>query len=246
MELYTDLTDWYHLLDPVDDHADEVEAMLAAFGRALELSSRPSLLELGAGAGNNARFLAPHFALTLNDLSERMLDLSRAQNPGAVHVAGDMRTLRLRRTFDAVLVHDAVCYMATRDDLRAAAQTAYEHLRHGGVALFIPDTVRDVFVEGGDDGEVRDGTRWMRFMEHSWDPDPTDDSYTVDYVFLLRDEHGVRVVHDRQTEGLFSIATWTEILEEVGFTVERVERPLPEDEDDRGFFAEMFLCRREN
>jgi hypothetical protein len=37
-----------------------------------------------------------------------MLGLSRALNPECEHLAGDTRTLPLGRTFDAVLVHDAI------------------------------------------------------------------------------------------------------------------------------------------
>ena len=51
-----------------------------------------------------------------------MLALSRALNPECEHLAGDMRTLRLGRVFDAVFVHDAVCYMTTRADLREFIQ----------------------------------------------------------------------------------------------------------------------------
>ena len=63
-----------------------------------------------------------------------------------------MRTLRLGRTFDAVLVHDAICYMTTEADLRAAMTTAFEHLRPGGAAVFLPDHVRETFAAGTDHG----------------------------------------------------------------------------------------------
>jgi len=35
-----------------------------------------------------------------------MLELSRTINPELEHLVGDMRTIRLGRTFDAVLIHD--------------------------------------------------------------------------------------------------------------------------------------------
>jgi hypothetical protein len=37
----------------------------------------------------------------------------------------DMRTLRLDRFFDAVLVHDCVCYLTAEADLRLAMETSF-------------------------------------------------------------------------------------------------------------------------
>jgi hypothetical protein len=46
-----------------------------------------------------------------------------------------MRTLRLGRAFDVVLVHDAIMYMTTEEELLAAAETAFAHTsrRRGAV-----------------------------------------------------------------------------------------------------------------
>ena len=74
-----------------------------------------------------------------------MLDVSRRLNPECEHVRGDMRTIRLGRTFDAVLVHDAIDYMTTEDDLRQVIETAFVHCRPGGLAVFVPDHVADTF-----------------------------------------------------------------------------------------------------
>jgi trans-aconitate methyltransferase len=82
------------------------------------------VLELGSGGGNNASHLKAHCDLTLIDASDRMLALSRRINPECEHVTGDMRTVRLDRQFDAVFIHDAIDYMVTLDDLRAALTTA--------------------------------------------------------------------------------------------------------------------------
>ena len=69
-----------------------------------------------------------------------------------------MRTLRLGRTFDAVVVHDAIMYMTSEDDLRAAMATAFVHTRAGGAAVFQPDCVRETLRpetdHGGHDGEA--------------------------------------------------------------------------------------------
>jgi SAM-dependent methyltransferase len=235
--LYGELVGWYHLLDPPEDHAVETAGYAAHLER-VALGRPETLLELGAGAGNNALHLKQRFRCTLADLSEAMLGLSRARNPECEHVAGDMRTMRLGRTFDAVLVHDAICYMTSREDLRAAAQTAFEHTRPGGAAIFAPDCVRETLCESTELEEGDEGDRSLRCLMWTWDPDPTDETYLVDFAFLLRDGVTVRAVHDQHVEGVFARATWLEILGSVGYEVESV----PPDAKVRP--EELFVCRR--
>lgn len=236
--LYRELVPWYRLVDPPQDHRDEAASYQAALERAA--SPRPrTLLELGAGAGHNAFHLKRRFLCTLTDPSEEMQALSRELNPECEHLAGDMRTLRLDRTFDAVLVHDAVMYMTTEDDLLSAACTAFAHTRPGGAAVFAPDCVRETFPESIDVLAGEEGARALRGLEWMWDPDPADDTFVVDYAFLLREGAGVKAVHDRHIEGHFTTATWQRVLASVGYGVEMFERPLDDGEVD-----EVFLCRK--
>ena len=237
--LYRDLVSWYHLVDPVADHKDEAEC----YGAALERGAFPApvtVLELGSGAGNNASFLKKRFRMTLTDLSEDMLGLSRTLNPECEHLQGDMRTLRLGRVFDAVFVHDAVTYLTTEEDLLAAMHTAYAHVRPGGAALFAPDETRETFKEKSGVITGNDGARSLRCLEWHWDPDPADTSSICDFAFLLRDGDDVRAVHDRHVQGLFSRDRWLALLGVAGFTAELIERPL----DEVGTYDEVFLCRR--
>ena len=157
--------------------------------------------------------------MTLVDLSPQMLAVSRALNPECEHLQGDMRTVNLGRTFDAVFIHDAIAYLTTVFDLAAAIRTAYQHCRHGGVALIVPDCVRETFVaetkHGGHDGD--DG-RSLRYLMWVVDPDPTDTTYRTDFAILLRDRNGdARVVHDCHIEGLFPREVWMRLLREAGF-----------------------------
>ena len=191
--LYAELTPWYHLVDPPEDHADEAACFLEAFAGAI-VGPSTTLLELGAGAGNNACHLKAHFACTLTDIAEPMLALSRARNPECEHVAGDMRTLRLGRVFDAVLAHDGITYMTTEPDLRAAIETAFVHTRPGGAAIFTPDDLADTFVEGAELLEGDDGERSLRYIEWSWDPVPGDGKARAEYALLMRERGEVRVV----------------------------------------------------
>jgi hypothetical protein len=97
MKLYDELADWYPLLTPLAHYAEEAPVYRAALRDALG-PGRHTLLELGAGAGHNAHYLADDFALTLTDLSPAMLRHAQRVCPGAELVQGDMRTLRLGRT----------------------------------------------------------------------------------------------------------------------------------------------------
>jgi SAM-dependent methyltransferase len=198
-----------------------------------------TLLELGAGAGNAAVHLKERFTCTLTDLSEPMRALSQRQNPECEHLAGDMRTLRLGRTFDAVLVHDAIMYMTSRADLRRAAETAFVHTRPGGAAIFCPDCVRETFVEDCSFETGDDETRSLRCLMWTWDPDPGDETYLVDFTFLLRDGSAMRPAHDQHLEGVFARAVWIEILESVGYRVECLARALADGRPE-----ELFLCTR--
>jgi SAM-dependent methyltransferase len=222
--IYGELAPWFHLLTPPEHYEDDAAAVLGFLRERVE-GPLETLLELGSGGGNTASHLRRDLRLTLTDLSPQMLEISRTINPDTEHLVGDMRTVRLGRTFDAVLIHDAICYMTSEADLRAALTTAFEHLRPGGVAVFMPDHVRESFKpatdHGGEDAPSQpDGRpgRGLRYLEWTTDPDPADTTYLVDYAVLLRHADGsVEVRHDRHVEGLFPRQTWLETLAGIGF-----------------------------
>ena len=140
---YGDLAVWWPLISPPEEYAEEA-AFAASVLRSASIPVR-EVLELGSGGGHNAVHLKVSFAMTLVDLSDEMLAVSRRLNPECDHHPGDMRTVRLGRTFDAVFVHDAVDYMTSEVDLRRAVETAFAHCRPGGIAVFVPDCTRESF-----------------------------------------------------------------------------------------------------
>jgi SAM-dependent methyltransferase len=227
-KLYGELSSWFHLLSSPPDYADEAE-----FARSLiadpDFPAPVTLLELGSGGGNNASHLKTNFRMTLVDLSEGMLDLSRKLNPECEHLQGDMKTVRLGRLFDAVFIHDAVMYMTNEDDLRRAIETARIHCKSDGVVLFMPDVIQETFVSltthGGHDGGAGDDRR-IRYIEWTFDPNPSDTTYTVDFAYLLREGRGpVQVVHDTHVFGIFPRQTWLDLLRKAGFEARPVTDP---------------------
>ena len=220
------------------DYVEEADFATRVIEATVEGQAR-TLLELGSGGGNNASHLKLRFECTLTDLSPEMLALSRTLNPECEHLEGDMRTLRLERTFDAVFVHDAIAYITTEDDLRATIETVAEHLRPGGAALLVPDTTRELFEpgtrHGGHDGD--DG-RSLRYLEWSYDPDPTDTIYDVDFAFLLRETgKETRVEHDRHVCGVFPEALWRALIEEAGLELVDFDVEDPDAGDHAVFVA---------
>jgi len=239
--LYDELAPWWPLISAPQDYAEE-----AAFYARLILARCEgpceTMLELGSGGGNNASHLKSRFRMTLVEPSLDMIAVSRALNPELEHRQGDMRTIRLGRVFDCVFVHDAVCYMTTEHDLRAAVTTAAAHCRPGGAVLMAPDYVRETFRPGTEHGGHDGAERSARYLEWTWDPDPSDSSYLADYLFMLRDADGtVRTEHDRHVEGLFPRATWLRLLADAG--VDAVAMPLEHSEVEPGV-NEVFVGRK--
>lgn len=215
--LYSDFAAWWPVLSAPAEYEEEAAFYGSALAAACVEPPR-TVLELGSGGGNNASHLKTRFDMVLVDPSPGMLAVSRALNPECEHVEGDMRTVRLDREFDAVFVHDAVCYMTSESDLRKAIETAFIHCAPGGAALFAPDHVRETFEPSTDHGGHDEADRSLRYLEWTWDPDPSDSTYLVDYAYLLRRPDGtVQAEHDRHVEGLFSREEWLRFLSEAGF-----------------------------
>jgi hypothetical protein len=230
--MYSDLAPWWPLLSAPADYAEEADSFLSMI--ETPIGRRATLLELGSGGGNLASHLKAHFTATLSDVSPAMLDVSRRLNPDLEHLQGDMRSVRLGRVFDAVLIHDAIMYCTTRDDLAAAIMTASVHCRPGGTVIIAPDCVRESFEPetscGGEDGP--DG-RALRYLEWSFDPDPADDTTEVVYTIVLREADGsMRTVLDRHVEGIFPEQVFHDLFNAAG-----LESRVVHDKWDRHVFV---------
>lgn len=235
LRLYTELADWWPLLSHPDDYAEEAGIFIDAINGA---TRRPvaEVLELGSGGGNNASYLKRHFRLTLVDLSPQMLEVSSRLNPECEHIQGDMRSVRLGKQFDAVFVHDAIMYMATKEDLRAAITTAAEHVAPGGVALFVPDETVENYVpitdHGGHDGDGRS----MRYLEWST-PLRANNSADVTMVYVMQDGERLTVEHETWTYGLFPRATWLDLIGSTGLEPQTLPYAHSDFDEPRELFA---------
>ncbi|MBM4346261.1 MAG: class I SAM-dependent methyltransferase [Deltaproteobacteria bacterium] len=239
MRIYNELADWYPLVTPLGDYRDEAPAyrdiLLGALG-----PGRHVLLELGCGAGHNAHWMQDAFDLTLVDAAPAMLAHARRNCPHARCLVGDMRTVRLGRTFDAVFVHDAIAYMATEADLRALMATVAVHLRPGGAALLAPDHTTETFTPGTDHEAHDDGDRALSYLECTWQRPGRPNEVVVDFVMAMRTGEAEPVLaQDRHVFGLFPRAQWMALLAEAGLE----PRPCPHVDPD--FATPLLAIRRE-
>ncbi len=190
----------------------------------LESAPRPvrEVLDLGSGGGNVAVHLKRHARLTLVDISESMLAVSRRLNPECEHRQGDMRTIRLGVSFDAVLVHDAVDYMTSRerppsghrDRVRALSARRPGSVRARPHRRVVPRGQRR---RGRQDPSGRQAS----FQEWTWDPDPGDSWVQAEYEFSLRSADGtVQTVHETHRLAAFPRADWTRLLTAAGFVLD--------------------------
>lgn len=79
---------------------------------------------------------------------------------------------------------------------------------------YVEETFEPVTTTGGEDGS---GGRALRYLQWTWDPDPSDHVYEVAWAFLLREADGsLRVETDRHRFGLFPRASWLAWMHEAG------------------------------
>ena len=127
----------YDLLYADKDYAAEAAYVSNLLKRSVPGGAR--LVELGSGTGRHAALLAGMgFSIHGVEQSAGMLAVARQSAPaGCRFTAGDLRTVRLGETFDAVVVlFHVIGYQTTNDYLAAAFATARAHLKPGGVLLF--------------------------------------------------------------------------------------------------------------
>lgn len=141
--VFHDYARYYDLLYKDKDYPGETDYIAALIQR--HGPEARSLLELGSGTGIHASLLAEKgFSVHGIERSPEMLVRSQAlaQEREAIRdrltfSAGDIRTVRLERRFDAVLsLFHVISYQTTHADVAAAFATARHHLTNGGLFLF--------------------------------------------------------------------------------------------------------------
>jgi SAM-dependent methyltransferase len=125
----------YDLLYHEKDDVAETDYVVALMGR--HHPSIRTILDLGCGTGRHARGLLDRGLQVVG--VERSAEMAaRARTvPGLDVFDDDVRSVRLQRTFDAVLaLFHVVSYQTTTEDLLQTFTTAATHLTAGGLFVF--------------------------------------------------------------------------------------------------------------
>lgn len=182
-------------------------------------SSAPgTMLHLGSGAGGMDRVFKRHFTVTGVDLSPGMLARARAAHPDIEYIEGDMRSLRLGRTFDVVAIPDSIDYMASLDDLNKAIRTATQHLKPGGILLVVGKTAETFrnnnFAYTGE----KEGIHVTVLENNHVDPHRPN-TYEAILVYLIRRNGELTIHTDCHILGLFPQACWDEVFRDNGLSM---------------------------
>jgi len=235
--LYADLAWTWPILSPPQDYDQEARQFCDFLRRAASLNVK-EVLHLGCGGGHVDSHLKQYFRIVGVDLSPAMLCLATRLNPEVSYRRGDMRSVRLGRTFDGALISDAVAYMRTPRDLTRAFANAYRHLKPGGAFVTYAEHTPDRFEQNWTKPiQARRGRDEVVFVENRYDPDPRDTTFESTFVFIIRREGRLSVETDRHELGLFPVATWRKAFRVAGFHIRHAGRDSSTPEDDVQWFA---------
>lgn len=144
MKVFGNYAKYYDLFYKDKDYvleADYVDHLIRRFGNRTE-----SILDMGCGTGQHDFHLAGKgYNITGVDFSDRMLSAAKERlfNSGSEtannlsFVKGDIREIRLGRTFDTVVsLFHVISYQTTDMDIENAFKTAFIHLKENGLFIF--------------------------------------------------------------------------------------------------------------
>ncbi|HVU78459.1 MAG TPA: class I SAM-dependent methyltransferase [Gaiellaceae bacterium] len=142
---YASRPELYDLEYEFKDYAAECAA-IARLVRERKPDAR-TLLDVACGTGKHLELLRDDFECEGVDLDEGLLELARKRLPGLPLHRGDMRTLDLGRTFDAVTcLFSSIGFVGSSEGLSAAAQAFARHVSPGGVLLVEPWITPDAWI----------------------------------------------------------------------------------------------------
>jgi ubiquinone/menaquinone biosynthesis C-methylase UbiE len=240
---YTDLAWVDMIVSSPEKVAKETELYIKSIKENAGIKTK-TLLHLACGAGMNDYTFKKHFEVTGVDISVEMLSLAKELNPEIEYIHGDMRTIELKKKFDAVAIPDSIDYMKTKTDLEKLIRTANKHLNPGGVLLIVAhpkETFKENnFVYTGKKGDIE-----VTVFENNYITPENDSIYEATIIYLIRRNGKLEAHIDIHTLGLFYKKTWYSLLKAEGFEVKETKEEHFYDKyilEEGEYSSHIFLC----
>ncbi len=137
---YNELASLYDFICTPENRKRDVAVLHKIIKRHLK-SKGKDLLDVACGTGLEDLYLKRKFRVTGLDLNAEVLRIARKRNPEIDYVRGDMKTFRLKTTYDVITCFDAMCYLQNYRELRQTLGNFYRHLKPGGLIIFYIDAI---------------------------------------------------------------------------------------------------------
>jgi SAM-dependent methyltransferase len=136
---YYALAEYYDLIEHYVDYDKQCDFMEAVFKKYGTNVRR--ILDLGCGTGIHAIKLAKRgYSIVGLDLSEKMLEVARrkaeCESLAIKFTQGDMREIKFKDEFDAIISVGTFDHLLTNDDVRRTLTDIWGGLRRGGLFIF--------------------------------------------------------------------------------------------------------------
>src|SRR5262249_40984404 len=120
-----------------------------------------TLLDVGCGTGEHAKFLKQYYAVDGIDLNSNYIDSARLKNPAGRYYCADMSNFELGTNYDVVTcLFSAIGYLKTIEAVEQAIACMARHVRPGGsliVEPWFPPTGWKPGVLSVNTGETKEG-----------------------------------------------------------------------------------------
>jgi SAM-dependent methyltransferase len=200
------------------------------------------ILDVACGTGAHAALLVKRgYNVVGVDLNEEMLNIARRKVKNVAFVKGDMRRLKLDRTFDTVIcMFNSIAYNQTLSELRKTLSGFREHLKPRGIVVFDTAFLRENFVHGnrGVTGYDDDELTIARFSFSG----KSGKKGRLTFSYLIREGNDFNYKRDVHEFGLFSLSEIIRAMRKAGFTAEvywdfTMRRPPKERSKLWGYFV---------
>jgi len=217
--LFKQLARYYDKIYHWKDYEKDVDFLEKVF-RKHDLKVR-DILDVACGTGAHAALLVKRGYNVIGvDLNEEMLKIARRKVKNAVFLKGDMRDLKLGRTFDAVIcMFSSITYNRTLSELQKTLSGFHKHLKAKGIVVFDTHFLRERFVHGyrgvtGYDGDELTIARFdfsEKFGKRG----------RITFSYLIREGNNFDYIRgDVHEVGLFSLSEIVGAMRKAGFAAE--------------------------